>query len=348
MQPVGFARRKWLLSFFIALPLLLAAAMIAWRARLPTAFAFDPGRSVGELLGRNGRLLVFRSRERGRNDKRIAVLPREEPGGERVFVGPRCERVAASASRIVCLSRTGDLLRPYQLALFDAGMRELGHAPLDGLPSRARVSPDEKYFATTSFVTGDSYSSEFFSTRTFLHHLRAGETGLGKAENVEDYELVLNEEVYRFPDKNVWGVTFVPGQDRFFATVSLSGHRYLVDGSIPSRRMVALRDNVECPSLSPDGLKLAYKRRVRDGQTVAWRFHILDLVSGIDTELGEERSVDDQIAWLDDTNVVYGLARNDRKDETDIWIAPVDGKRPSLFIRDADSPTVIARTSSGR
>jgi hypothetical protein len=254
--------------------------------------------------------------------------------------------VAASAARIVCLSRTSDLLRPYQLALFDTDLHELGRAPLDGLPSRTRVSPDEKYFATTSFVVGDSYSSDIFSTRTFIHHLAVGEAGLGRPENVEDYELVLNGEVYRFPDKNVWGITFVAGQDRFFATVSLSGHRYLVDGSIPAKRMLALRDNVECPSLSPDGLRIAYKRRVRDGQIVAWRFHVLDLRSGADTELGEERSVDDQIAWLDDAHVLYGVPRKDGKEEIDIWAAPVDGGRPALLVPNADSPTVIARAEA--
>jgi hypothetical protein len=335
-------RPRWLLPALIAGPLLVAASLIVSRAKLFSDIAFEPAANLGELLERNGRLIVFRARDAGgTNDKRVAVRAIAERDGAPGFYRSRCERVAASALYVLCLSRTNDPLQPYRMTVFDRNMHEIGGDALDGVPSRARISPDEKYLATTSFVVGDSYASEVFSTRTFIRRIDKGT--LGPADNVEYYDLILNNELYGFPDKNVWGITFVAGQDRFFATVSMNGHRYLVDGSIPAKRMVALRDNVECPSLSPDGLRIAYKQRIRDGQTVTWRFHVLDLVSGADRELGEERSVDDQIAWLDDQHVMYGVPRADTRDHSDIWSAPVDGGPPSLLMRDGDSPTVVER-----
>ena len=39
--------------------------------------------------------------------------------------------------------------------------------------------------------------------------------------------------------------------------------------------MTVIHDNVECPSLSPDGTRIAYKRR--DGNPWHWRLHVLDL-----------------------------------------------------------------------
>jgi hypothetical protein len=325
----------------MAVPLIAAAILIVSRADLLSELSYEPSPDLGELLRLKGRLLVFRSRQGGANDKRLAVVPLSAPEGRRNFYPLRCERIAASAMYVLCLARTNDLLQPYRMTVVDHAMREIGGDALDGIPSRARISPDEKYFATTSFVVGDSYASDVFSTRTFIGRIDKNGHTIGATENVEYYDLLLNQELYRFPDKNVWGVTFVPGQDRFFATVSMSDHRYLVDGSITGRKMVALRDNVECPSLSPDGLKIAYKKRVHDSPNVAWRFHVLDLVSGTDRELGEERSIDDQIAWLDDQHLIYGVPRGENRDRSDIWSAAVDGGAPALLLRDADSPTVI-------
>jgi hypothetical protein len=336
------ARPHWLLPSLIVGLLSIATGLIVLRANVSRTPALASEHSLGDLVRRNGRLLIFRSREGGPNDRRMAAQALGDEGAGRILFNPRCERIAASALYIVCLGRSRDVLRPYQSTLFDHDLRELGSVLLNGSPSRTRVSPDEKYFATTSFVVGDSYSDDVFSTRTFLHRIGAGDVALGTGDNVEDYELILNQEVYRFPDKNVWGVTFVPGQDRFFATVSMSGHRYLVDANIRERRMLALRDNVECPSLSPNGLRIAYKKRIRDGQIVAWRFRIFDVVTGSDTELGETRSIDDQIAWLDDDHVLYGVPRPDGKG-ADIWSAPINGGPPVMLVANGDSPTVIGR-----
>ena len=68
--------------------------------------------------------------------------------------------------------------------------------------------------------------------------------------------------------------------------------------------MQVLRENVECPSLSPDQRHLAFKSRLANGRE--WRVHVLELATmrewAIETET---RSIDDQIEWLDNGHVLY-------------------------------------------
>ena len=93
-----------------------------------------------------------------------------------------------------------------------------------------------------------------------------------------------------------------------------------------------LRENVECPSLSPDGTRIGYKKLVdRPG---VWRFHVLDLESGRDTPLAETESVDDQLEWLDDDRLLYG------KDGA-VWTVNADGSgKPEQLLARAASPAV--------
>ena len=54
-----------------------------------------------------------------------------------------------------------------------------------------------------------------------------------------------------------------------------------------------------------------------------------------ETPLAEERPVDDQVEWLDNKNVLYGLS-------ADIWTVPADGKgAPRKFLSKALSPAVV-------
>jgi len=134
-------------------------------------------------------------------------------------------------------------------------------------------------------------------------------------------------------DRNFWGVTFAADGDHFYATMATGGHHYLVRGSVRDEGGVVLRDKVECPSLSPDGGRIAYKYPLGGGR---WRLHVFDLRSGADVALAEKRSIDDQAAWIDDDTVAYS-------DGHATWVTPADGGgRPQLLIKDADSPTVVA------
>jgi uncharacterized repeat protein (TIGR01451 family) len=135
-------------------------------------------------------------------------------------------------------------------------------------------------------------------------------------------------------------VTFTRDANGFYATLKTRGETYLVEGDVATRTMRVLRPNVECPSLSPDGTRIAFKKRVGGILgAVTWRFHVLDLRTMTETPLAEERSIDDQIEWLDDRFVLYGV-------QADVWVAPADGSgEPRRFVSRAVSPAVI-RTAS--
>ena len=77
-----------------------------------------------------------------------------------------------------------------------------------GVPSRARVSPDGRYGATTVFVTGHSYASTgAFSTETLIIDLATGQS-LG---NLEEWKVEKDGQTIDAPDVNFWGVTFAGG-----------------------------------------------------------------------------------------------------------------------------------------
>ena len=60
-----------------------------------------------------------------------------------------------------------------------------------------------------------------------------------------------------------------------------------------------------------------------------------------ETPLAELRSIDDQIEWLDDRQVLYG-------DGSTIWVAAADGTgEPRKFLSQAASPTVLRTRAAG-
>ena len=145
----------------------------------------------------------------------------------------------------------------------------------------------------------------------------------------------------RAADKNLWGVTFLDA-DTFFATASSGGTTWLVRGSLAARTVTAVREDVECPSLSPDGTRIAFKKH-GDLPVGQWRLAVYDIATGNETVLAETRSVDDQAEWLDDKTVLYGLPRSGSSVATsDVWAVPADGSgAPKVFIHDAWSPAVV-------
>jgi hypothetical protein len=237
-----------------------------------------------------------------------------------------CQRVYASAGRGLCLAVAPSGV-DYEARIFDSRYRVRHELALPGLPSRARVSPSGRWGAVTTFVSGDSYAAPgTFSTRTWLIDMRAGR----QVADLEQFSLERDGETLDVPDLNYWGITFARDDDRFYATVSTGGKRYLVEGSLDDRSLRVLRENVECPSLSPDETRLAFKKRV--GAPEDWRLHVLDLATMREHPLAETRSIDDQAEWLDDETVMYG-------DGEDVWALRADGGgRPLRLLRSADSP----------
>jgi hypothetical protein len=265
---------------------------------------------------------------------RVATVPRGNEAGPRALSGLDCDRVYAAAGRGVCLRPDGPLAT-YQLAVLDASMRVKDSYPVVGVPNRARVSPSGNVVAWTVFVTGDSYNGGRFSTRAGMINLATGET----VDSLELLSIVRDGRPHRAVDVNFWGVTFADDQ-HFYATLSTAGKRYLVAGDVASRSVRTLAENVECPSLSPDRTRIAFKEAIGADPAKGWRLTVLDLANLRRTALAETHSVDDQAAWYDTDTVMYGLRRGTR--DADVWAVPADGTgAPRLLIPDAESPAAL-------
>jgi hypothetical protein len=265
------------------------------------------------------------------------ALSRVEGGRERVTTSLQCERVYYAAGRGLCLkaltpSRFGDLVvgrSRYEATITGPNFAPRHDVKLSGLPSRARISPDGRLGATTVFVTGHSYADEdSFSTQTVLLDMKSGKV-LSDLE--KDFRVIKDGKRIKEIDFNFWGVTFANRRNLFYATLGTGGKTYLLEGDVRRREARVLRERVECPSISPDNTRIAYKWR--EGKE--WRLHVLDLSTMRDVALGENRSVDDQVEWLDDENILYGLER-------DTWVIPADGTgAPRKFISRGLSPAVV-------
>ena len=259
----------------------------------------------------------------------LASVPTGRPATQRQFSGLTCERAHFAAGRGLCVV-PNDQRSGYVARTFGPDFAVLHEIPLSGIASRARVSPDGRYGAVTVFVLGHSYAEGKFSTTTTLIDMARGK----ELVDLEQFSTTGPDgKTVDAPDVNYWGVTFARNSDIFYATLATGEHTYLVKGHVASRRARVLRENVECPSLSPDGSRIAYKKRVFRNST--WRFYVLDLKSMKDTPLAEPRSVDDQVEWLDDAHVLYGA-------ETSVWVLPADGSgRPQEYLAGALSPAVV-------
>jgi hypothetical protein len=300
------------------------------------------GRSAATAVTKNlfsSPHIIFRSLDPGADYQRIAYLPVGQPRAHRRVASQRCLRVAAAARQAVCLRASLNPTKPYDVVSLNDRLEPVGDQSLGGIPSRARVSSDGGRWATTVFVSGHSYTSISFSTETILHD-RDGKT----SRNLENYAFILRGARDNAADRNVWGVTFAGDPAKFFATVATGGLTYLARGDVHAQTLTAIRENAECPSLSPDGRTIVYKKLVDPSVPGVWRFYALDIASGRETVLGERRSVDDQVAWLDNQHIMYAIQGvKAAHPSADIWVAPIDGGRPRLLIHNADSPTVIGR-----
>lgn len=276
--------------------------------------------AVSLVPGDGGRRIVFRTMAWGPHRDELATVPAAEPGGDRTASGVSCLRFHAAAGTGICLRSAGDGVQGgYRAVVLDARLAEVAAYPLAGIPTRARVSPGGHLAAWTVFVGGDSYAGTDFSTRTSVVDLRTGRLDA----SLEDFAVVRDGKPYRSADVNFWGVTFAADERTFYATLSTGGRTHLVRGDLAARTVTTLRENVECPSLSPDGTRVVFKKRVPGRPAEApWRLYALELATWAETPLAEERSVDDQVVWADGRTVVYSLPGDFG---ADLYSLPADG-----------------------
>lgn len=334
------ARLRLGLLVAICLVLVAVTSFVVVRARSQqqeqlASMPAQPAVSLAEAS--TGPRIVFRNMALGPNYGQVAVVPLADPGGPRTLTTTACDRVFATSARTLCLGSDRGLVTTYSATVYDDATDARTAIPLTGSPSRARLSDDGDLAATTSFVAGDSYASVGFSTRTVVTTL-ATRTSV----DLEDFSLVDGGRKVSPLDRNYWGVTFAPDDDRFYLTVAFGGVTHLAAGRLSTRTVETVRTDAECPSLSPDGTKVAYKKRGDRGPG-DWRLAVLDIATGRETQLAETHSVDDQVEWLDGSRILYGLpGEGNAAAESNVWMVEADGTGPpTMLIAKAWSPAVV-------
>jgi hypothetical protein len=279
--------------------------------------------------------VVFRNMEAGPRHGMLAAVGLDDPNGVRRSTNLSCARVYAVARRTFCLAVQNDPVRPLRTYTLDETWTVRQALGTFGVPSRTRVSADGRYAAYTVFVQGDSYSLGLFSTRTKMVRTDTGRP----FDDLENFTATKNGVAFSAADFNYWGVTFKRDAGHFYATLSTGGKTFLVDGDIERRTVAVVRDGIECPSLSPDESRIAFKKKRADG---TWQPAILDLRSQREVLIPEPGNLDDQIEWLDRDRILYAIGRPSAA--PDVWEASADGRgAPRLFLANAESPAVVMR-----
>lgn len=278
-----------------------------------------------------GRQLQFVELADGRN--RVQTVSLADPAGPRGATPLACQRVYSAAGTTVCLRLSG-LGPSYSAEIMGRDATLLRSVGLPGIPSRAKVSTSGQMVTWTSFVTGDSYTVPGgFSTRTGYFDLRSGTV----VESLEHFTADIEGTVLTAQDINYWGMTVADDDRTFYATLASGGRTWLVRGDLVTSTVRSVRGDAECPSLSPDGTKVAYKKRI--GRFGPWDLAVLDLATGQERRLPGTAGIDDQATWLDNERLAFAAVPRDARVPA-IHVVPSDGSAPaSILIPEATSPS---------
>ncbi|MFB7891619.1 TolB family protein [Microbacterium sp. NPDC056044] len=337
-------RIKWLVVAGVSVVALVATAAVgvtAWQQYQDRQDAPSAAETAAPGEWADGDRVVFRNTALGEGYGLVASVPLADPSGARALTDIACDRVDATPDEFSCLRTERGVVPSYSASLYSNNGIVQQTWPLPGIPSRTRISDDGTRISTTSFVTGHSYATIGFSTETVIHDDTGGDFG-----NFEEWTFVVDGAPSAPVDRNFWGVTFID-DDTFYATAGMtnSGKTYLVKGDTPSRTLTTIAEDVECPSLSPDGTRIAFKSVTAGaGPTVHWTPAVMDLATGEVELLPESRNVDDQIEWLGDDTILYGMPREGQAGDYDVWALSADGSGdPEILIEHAWSPSVVRR-----
>lgn len=248
-----------------------------------------------------------------------------------------CDRIDLNANGGICLDDSSGIGGSGRGLILDASLNPNLRFGIN-LPSRAAASPDGEVVAWTGFSLGHDYlSAGEFATTTQLIEV---ERGIGANLETQFATFGLDNELIEDETRNFWGVTFVDSET-FYATIGVGENTSLVEGSISNSRLQVIHENATCPEVSPDGSTIVAKERRGDFfQVIA-----IDTATGERRDLPETRSVEDQVEFLDDDTIIYGLPNEAEGTEAqpawDVWSLDLNGGTPQLIIPFADSPAAI-------
>lgn len=275
---------------------------------------------------------------------KVVLADLDAPNERRIVSDLTCDRLDFGTRLGLCLAEVRGVPGIAAVVkIVDVHFTVLQAFPMTGAPIRARISPDERYGAVTVFATGEHYDADF-TTRTWLIDLEQRAL-LGE---LESFSTTLDGRPFKEVDFNLWGVTFERDSNRFYATLGTGSRRFLVHGTMGTKRFEVVRDGMECPSLSPDGTRIGFKKPNADAAVGSrtWRVAVYDLASQREWELPQEsRNIDDQVEWLDADHLLYQFAESNGlpEDALNVWVTPVDDPAtpPRIFISGASSPSVV-------
>jgi hypothetical protein len=329
-MPRSQRSRGLIFALVVTTTLLAGAAYVAWAALRGEENEVKSGTIAAVRAEPHVVFQNVRGQAGGSIYAHAALASVDQPSRGRVTTNLVCERVYYAADSSLCLTSQQNVLggNYYSATITGPNFRQRHKLRVAGIPIRARISPDGRLGASTGFVTGHSYADDNFSTKTVLIDMERGKV---LADLEKDFTVTKDGKVIKEADFNFWGVTFARKPGRFYATLGTGKKRYLIEGDARTRRAKVITDGVECPSLSPDNKRIAYKKKAGN----SWRFHVLDLATLKETPLAEKRGIDDQVEWLDDNHILYGFS-------PDIWVVPADGSgSPRKFLSRALSPAVV-------
>jgi hypothetical protein len=334
------SRSKLVVLLSTATAVVVAISVVAFlvaRGQFQDQSSTQPTATLAAADVLNAPHVTFRNAALGSEYGVLAAVPLADPKGPRAYFGISCERQYSNRTGGACLRADRGVVTSTALVTLDSSLKELRQEPLNGTPSRTRISADGSLVATTTFVSGHSYADTTFVTEAII---RKDGQSLG---NLEQWNASVDGRPLLAASRNYWGGTFASDDDTFYVTGAVGQTTWLMKGSVSKRTLTSMRTDAECPALSPDGTKLGYKKRLGNPTPGVWRFAVLDLKTDTETVLAETRHVDDQLEWLDNNHVLYQLPRSGADATvTDIWSVPADGTgAPELFIPEASSPAVV-------
>lgn len=279
--------------------------------------------------------LVFRNTQATDDYGKVAWIPLDHLQGPRINTGLACDRVYRTGGMLSCLNANRGMNTTYEADIYSVGGQRLASSPLPGEPSRTRVSASGMV-GVTAFITGESYENVGFSTQTTIKSPGGKDFG-----NIQDFTLKIGNKLLTAEDRNLWGVTFAKDGNTFFATAASGKQTWLMRGSLTGKTLTALSENAECPSISPNGKLIAYKKRRTDSLPAHWDIAVQDLAKGTEQIYPLELGFDDQLEWLDADTLLFGQPRADNPGDADIYSLTLEADAtPKLFLEHAWSPSV--------